>query len=182
MNQPQARWSVSLAAISVLSLGVAACGGKSSHGPGVASLGGTTTTAPSGLARALDYSQCMRTHGVTNFPDPRTAGPGAKDAVDSNSPAFHAAETACQQYREPERTTTPAQRAQLEADLLAFARCMRSHGVSNFPDPNPDPNSQGDFNFAGTGINQDSPTAPQRAAVSTCLPAAQGAVQLHAGQ
>jgi hypothetical protein len=182
MNQPQARWSVSLAAISVLSLGVAACGGKSSHGPGVASLGGTTTTAPSGLARALDYSQCMRTHGVTNFPDPRTAGPGAKDAVDSNSPAFHAAETACQQYREPERTTTPAQRAQLEADLLAFARCMRSHGVSNFPDPNPDPNSQGDFNFAGTGINQDSPTAAQRGAVSTCLPTAHGAVHLRAGQ
>jgi hypothetical protein len=169
-------------ALLAVALGVAACTGGSSHRPGVASLGGTTTTALSGLARAVDYSQRMRTHGVTNFPDPRTAGPAAKDAVDSNSPAFQSAETACQQYREAEPSTTPAQRAQLQGDLLAFAQCMRSHGVSNFPDPNPDPNSQGDFNFAGTGINQDSPTAAQRGAVSTCLPTAHGAVHLRAGQ
>ena len=126
----------------------------------------------------------MQAQGITDFPDPRTAGPQDKNlpGLDVNSPRFLAAQTACQQYREPDVTTSPAQRAQLEADLLRFAQCMRSHRVTNFPDPNPDPNTQGDFNLAGTGLNQDSPTAPQRAAVSTCLPTAHGAVHLHDGQ
>lgn len=30
---------------------------------------------------------------------------------------------------------TPAERAQLESEYLRFARCMRSHEVSDFPDP-----------------------------------------------
>jgi hypothetical protein len=30
---------------------------------------------------------------------------------------------------------TPAAQAQLESEYLSFARCMRSHGVSDFPDP-----------------------------------------------
>jgi hypothetical protein len=30
---------------------------------------------------------------------------------------------------------TPAQHAQLESEYLGFATCMRSHGVSDFPDP-----------------------------------------------
>jgi hypothetical protein len=30
---------------------------------------------------------------------------------------------------------TPAEHAQLESEYLRFARCMRSHGVSDFPDP-----------------------------------------------
>jgi hypothetical protein len=30
---------------------------------------------------------------------------------------------------------TPAEQAELENEYLRFARCMRSHGVSDFPDP-----------------------------------------------
>lgn len=30
---------------------------------------------------------------------------------------------------------TPAEQARLESAYLRFARCMRSHGVSDFPDP-----------------------------------------------
>jgi hypothetical protein len=30
---------------------------------------------------------------------------------------------------------TPAEQAQLENQYLGFARCMRSHGISDFPDP-----------------------------------------------
>ena len=118
------------------------------------------------------------------LPRPAHRGPQDKNlpGLDANSPRFLAAQTACQQYRGPDVTTSPAQRAQLEADLLGFAQCIRSHGVTNFPDPNPDPNAQGDFNLAGTGLNQDPPTASQRAAVSTCLPTTHGAVHLHDGQ
>jgi hypothetical protein len=123
------------------------------------------------MSRAVEFAQCMRAHGVTNFPDPTTAGPGAKDGLDPNSPTFQAAQTACRQYAQP-GASTPAQSAQREADLLRFSQCMRSHGVPNFPDPD----SQGDFNFAGTGINPDSPVV--LAAGRTCLPTAHGAVHL----
>jgi len=30
---------------------------------------------------------------------------------------------------------SPSQRSQAEAPLVTYARCMRSHGVSNFPEP-----------------------------------------------
>ena len=64
------------------------------------------------------------------------------------------------------RTGAPAPKS--SRDLLAFARCVRNHGISNFPDPN----SQGGFNLAGTGINSHS-SPGELAAARTCLPTAQ---------
>lgn len=52
---------------------------------------------------------------------------------------------------------TPAQRAQFEVTGLVFARCMRSHGVPDFPDP---PSASGGafgFVFGSGGID---PAAP----------------------
>lgn len=53
----------------------------------------------------LQFSQCMRTHGVPSFPDP-TFGNGrvsvqirGGSGLDPNSPAFKAAQQACQQYQ-----------------------------------------------------------------------------------
>src|SRR5207302_1095530 len=84
---------------------------------GVASLGSTTTTKASGNASnggpakfnpddALKLSQCMRTHGVPNFPDPTVTagratielhgGPGS--GLDPQSPQFQAAQSACQHF------------------------------------------------------------------------------------
>jgi hypothetical protein len=160
----QSRWSFALAPLLVVVLAVAGCGGGSSNNSSAASTGGTDTS------RAVQAAQCMRAHGVTNFPDPTTAGPGAKEGIDPNSPTFQAAMTACRQYFPP-GAPTPAQSAQHEADLLRFAQCMRAHGVPNFPDPS----SQGDFNFTGTGIDPNSPAV--LAAGRTCLPTANGAVQ-----
>ena len=51
-------------------------------------------------ARMLKFAQCMRAHGVTNFPDPSTdggirieAGPGS--GLDPNDPTFQQAQQAC---------------------------------------------------------------------------------------
>jgi hypothetical protein len=86
----------------------------------------------------------MRNHGVTGFPDPQvttTPGGGAvkiatmAPASSRNAPAFRSAQTAC-------RGILPAQGSGLERHgpskqvFLAFARCLRAHGISNFPDPN----------------------------------------------
>jgi hypothetical protein len=59
---------------------------------------------------------------------------------------------------------SPVQRAQAEVAGLLFSRCMRSHGVPNFPDPS----SGGGIRFGG-GASFD-PAAPLfRSAQRTCI-------------
>src|SRR5215510_4184697 len=54
------------------------------------------------LKQALKFSQCMRKHGIPNFPDPQSSGSGigltiGKDSgIDPNSPQFKAAQHACE--------------------------------------------------------------------------------------
>jgi hypothetical protein len=53
---------------------------------------------------ALKFSQCMRTHGVPNFPDPKFSGGGTRltlkatgtNRIDPNSSQFQAAQKTCQ--------------------------------------------------------------------------------------
>jgi hypothetical protein len=50
-------------------------------------------------AAALKYSQCVRAHGVLNFPDPDPNQPsidlGGNESIDHNSPQFQAATKTC---------------------------------------------------------------------------------------
>ena len=53
-------------------------------------------------AKGLEFSECMRSHGVPNYPDPST-GPVGEQVIDLrgrdidlNSPTFQAASSACQ--------------------------------------------------------------------------------------
>jgi hypothetical protein len=137
----------------VLGALLAGCGGGPSAA-GVAHIGKTTTTAVGGgaatttpippadaakhYADALKLSECMRAHGISNFPDPNSSGGiqisggGPGSGLDPNSPQFAAAQKACQKYFP---TPSPAQQQQGEKQALEFAACMRAHGVPNFPDP-----------------------------------------------
>jgi hypothetical protein len=59
------------------------------------------------------------------------------------------------------------------ADALLFARCMRSHGVTRFPDPT----AQGELSVAmvkAQGIDVHSPAVLR--VVQACLPASHGAL------
>ena len=84
----------------------------------------------------------MRSHGVPNFPDlsgnrMRIAASGqtiSVNGVSFSASAFSAARQKCQGYL-PHTYASPAQAAQQRQRGLKFARCMRSHGVPNFPDP-----------------------------------------------
>jgi hypothetical protein len=124
--------------------------------------------APSGdnlAAQLVAYSQCMRAHGVANFPDPevvdgqvrapRLTGTG----IDTSSATFHAAGAACHSILPaPPGAEQPMSQAD-QAKWLAFAQCVRGHGVSGFPDPdfsNGGPKPY--FDFAGTGIDARSAT------------------------
>ncbi len=117
--------------------GASAPGANAAAGGGAASSG---TPSPSALeSDALAYARCMRSSGVPNFPDP-TDGGGflfhASAGIDPSSPAFKAAQTKCHKLLPgggPPSTTNPS--PQTLAHFLKIARCMRAHGVSNFPDP-----------------------------------------------
>jgi hypothetical protein len=58
--------------------------------------------------------------------------------LDSNSPQFTSADQACKSLLPGGGVQSPADQAQKRAGLLAFAACMRKHGMPNFPDPNAD--------------------------------------------
>jgi hypothetical protein len=87
----------------------------------------------------LKFSECMRAHGVSNFPDPGPGGgiilpAGPSSGLDPQSPAFQTAQQSCKPLLPG--GGPPAQlpeSARLES--LRFAQCMRAHGVSSFPDP-----------------------------------------------
>jgi hypothetical protein len=130
---------------------VAGCGGGSS--PGVANVGSSTSTSsPSsglqptqaqlqqGHQKAVRFVHCLRSHGVTqHVPDPTFTPASAFNAALSGaaqSPAFRSAYSACGRLLpsgQPSQRAAPSQ-AQIAA-LLAFARCLRSHGFPSFPDP-----------------------------------------------
>lgn len=146
----------------------AACGGAA--GPGVASIGSsTTTTSPGATAQsttnaatyadAVKYSQCMRTHGVPNMPDPTSNGSFISDRgklngenINQNSPQFASANKACEHLLPNNGQLTRAQMQQITAQLLRYAECMRSHGISKFPDPISSADGAG-FNPHGLDLN-----------------------------
>ena len=128
-----------IAALGTLGL-LAACGGSST--PGVAQLRSTpTASASAGNSgpSALAYAQCMRSHGVPSFPDPNSQGQFNDAALPGASPQFQAATEACRALSPSSGQTTSGGLAplspQAQAQLLQFSRCMRSHGVTDFPDP-----------------------------------------------
>jgi hypothetical protein len=104
------------------------------------SSGGAATTA-AGADPALEFSQCMRAHGVTNFPDPGGNGsisisPGS--GLDPSSPVFQSARRTCGKIL-PDKGAPPTMSASERRAAVKFAECMRAHGVPNFPDPSDTP-------------------------------------------
>jgi hypothetical protein len=55
-------------------------------------------------AQALEFAQCVRSHGVPGFPDPASDGripDPASVGINQGSPKFEAANQACGKYRPP---------------------------------------------------------------------------------
>ena len=57
------------------------------------------------------------------------------NGVEVNGPAFQSAMQACRSYLPNGGHPSAAQTAKAKSQALAMSRCMRSHGVPNFPDP-----------------------------------------------
>jgi hypothetical protein len=156
----------------------------------VAGCGGTAPKAPASSSApikdpkqaAYKFSACMRAHGVSNFPDPVVHQSGNSmsigirvDPTITGSPAFKSAQAACQSIMPG--PMSPAQQAaqeHLKAEhVISFARCMRAHGVTNFPDPD----TQGDIRpdrLAAAGVDLHAPNVI--ASARACVPASGGTV------
>jgi len=124
---------------------VARLGGARAPGSTAAATDGAASSgspSPSGLdSDALGYAKCMRSNGVPNFPDPSGSGGVFHLATGTNpaSPAFKAAQAKCHKLLPgggplgPGSLTNPSPQAL--AKMLNIARCMRRHGIYDFPDP-----------------------------------------------
>jgi hypothetical protein len=98
-------------------------------------------TPTSKFVAALDYSRCMRSHGVPSFPDPTQAGGeiqiGSAPGIDPRSLPYLSARRAGGHLLPNGGQPTRAARQRELARMLQASRCMRAHGVSAFPDPAP---------------------------------------------
>jgi hypothetical protein len=130
---------VAAAAIAAATV-IAACGSNSPNSPS-----GSSSGQPIGARTQHDevrFSSCMRSHGVSSFPDPDSSGQIPQDKVTplASSPQFRVAQGACQHLL-PNTSAPRDTHAEVQAALrgmVRFAACMRSHGVQNWPDPTVD--------------------------------------------
>lgn len=113
---------------------ISACGSSAPTG----SSAGNSTAA--NTQNAVKFAECMRSNGVSEFPDPGASGSFTIDGVvngsslDPNTPAFKQALGACRGL-EPAGFTGGERSAQQNQAALEFAQCIRANGVKDFPDP-----------------------------------------------
>jgi hypothetical protein len=150
-----------LAAVAAVAVLATACGGSAPSAAG-----------PPTYAQVLALAQCMRGHGVPDFPDPDGSGSytltstgsiegAGGSSVDINSSQAQAAYGDCRHLlpggpsvSQLEQIEQQEQQRQAKAlpTLLKYSQCMRSHGVPDFPSPG---QSAAPGNRAA--INPDSP-------------------------
>ena len=115
-----------LAAMACTALLAAACGGSPA----------SATGGSSAYQKALPFAQCMRSHGIQNFPDPDSSGGfNVGDSVNTSTPQYAAVKSTCVRLHPYNMVLSPQQKAGLMSQALKFAHCMRAHGVPSFPDP-----------------------------------------------
>jgi hypothetical protein len=150
-----------------LALLTAACSGSAS------STGSGGSSSGSANSRLVAYSQCMRSHGLPNFPDPAGGVPPKVTAQELgvSSSRLQGAQGACQHLLPATGGSLTASSLQqcylagvcpqalVQQALSAgreFAQCMRSHGAPDWPDPSLDAEGRPLFN-----INVPRPPPPQ---------------------
>jgi hypothetical protein len=151
---------------------LAGCGGSSSSnstGSSAAGSGGTPASSQTeSSTKAARFSQCMRAHGVPDFPDPNANGSITVKVtkgsdLDPQSPTYESALQSCKSLEPAGFGSGSAQSLGNQNKMLQFVGCMRKNGVPNFPDPNA---NGAELITGGQGINPNSPQF--KSALQTC--------------
>lgn len=179
------RCAGALAVVAAAAVLATACGASKDPSTSSTSAGSAT------LTQELALTQCMRSHGLPNFPDPNASG-GFSLTTSSSAPSGEVnidssqVQTAYGKCRHllpgggPSLATLQQEAQQklrqaLPA-LLKVSQCMRSHGVPAFPDP--PANGQGPPALPkAAGINPQSPQF--QAAARVCQHLAPGTLHFH---
>jgi hypothetical protein len=120
---------ITLAAVTCVVV-IAACGSSSN------------TSKPARNGAFVAYSECIRSHGVPNFPDPSPAGGiHLSSGINPQSPAFESAQQACTKLLPGGGPSSQHPSEQDKLQMLEISECMRRRGVSGFPDPTLSPPS-----------------------------------------
>jgi hypothetical protein len=134
LRRARAAYVITVTAAAAL-LAAACSGSPSPTGSG----GSPTAGGPANSSSAVTYSRCVRAHGVPDFPDPgsngQISGQAAKSALREVSDSRARAATYACRNLNPAGQGSPTLTAQEQQDYLRAAACMRSHGITNFPDP-----------------------------------------------
>ena len=126
-------------------------GCSASGGPQAA----TTTTSGQQDAAAVwrQLVQCARSHGMPNLPDPQVDSDGQAHFPNGVPKPPDSVRRACQWIYDRLPASAGGDKGRPPTDLqalLRFARCMRQHGIADFPDPKAD----GTFPLAGTSAGR----------------------------
>ena len=145
-----------LAALATVALIGAGCSngsaGNGNTGTGTASSSGTTSstrtanstsstgTTSSGANKklsardkAVKFAECIRAHGVSDFPDPNEKNQ-FEYGVSVTPAVWTKATTACKDLQPP-GTLSGKRTPKQQSASLRFAQCIRDNGVKDFPDP-----------------------------------------------
>lgn len=145
----------------------------------------SATTAPSSTSTESDlqkyidsmraYAQCARNKGI-DLPDPDAKGqinysPGPDQPNLKTDPKIQTELTTCTKLILPAPDSVaypPLTATQLHTQQL-FSQCMRSHGVTQYPDPVTSTNpSSPDYEHHESVIQQLAPSPTYQTALNTC--------------
>ena len=126
----RARAAAVITATAGMALLAAACGSSPSS-----TNAGRSPKAASWVA----YAQCVRAHGVPNFPDPDSSGQIPKETgqqLGVSDSVLASATQACANLNPANQLLmNPAEERQAMSDGLKISQCLRARGVPKFPDP-----------------------------------------------
>ena len=122
----------------------------------------TTTTTPDAAAIWREVVQCLRDNGMPNLPDPQIDADGQPHFPGGDpGDAPPRAERACRPIYDRLPASARGRGGQEGGEasrppadipaLLRFARCMREHGVPDWPDPKAD----GTFPLVGSPLERE---------------------------
>jgi hypothetical protein len=109
----------------------AGCGSNAPSETGAARTGGDKQAADHG--KAVKFAECIRNHGVGDFPDPDAKGEFVY-GVSVTPAVWTKAVDACKDLQPPGSLSSKRSPKQQTASLR-FAQCVRDNGVKDFPDP-----------------------------------------------
>jgi hypothetical protein len=132
----------------LLLAGLAGC--SATGGAGAA----TTTTSGRQDAAAVwrELVRCARANGMPNLPDPQIDSNGRASFPNGTPDPPASVRRACQSIYDRLPPSARGEQARPPADmqaLLRYARCMREHGVTDFPDPDAEGNFRKPAGSAG---------------------------------